>query len=410
MKIFLLSAHQVLDFTCHKTYQRYIQQANQLEKVQRNKLKVFLGQHISQNLSYEQFTKKFPLTRYGDWKSKIEQAHSTGKNTLGPSKIIRFQLSSASSEAIQFIPYTQLFLDELDAAIGFWLSHVYCEYPQLKKSTHYWAVPWLAESQSKFLENSSLNDKRGLRNLSKGVLNKITQSVPSEIALASSVDDALFATATYLVADKRLGMIAVWSPTTALQLLDMIQQFQDEIVQVLKSGKWMREGLNFLDVPKSCEQCYKLQQLNLTEPSAWKKLWPKLSLISTWDTASAPQWIEQLQQRIDGVAFAEKGLWTTEGVVTIPFTDRFPLSYQSHFYEFLLQESNQVVPSWQLKLGDIVSPVITTGSGLIRYVMDDELEVTDFYQQIPCFQLLERKMTVNLAEENLITMQRCGQL
>ena len=76
MKIFLLSAHQVLDFTCHKTYQRYIQQANQLEKVQRNKLKVFLGQHISQNLSYEQFTKKFPLTRYGDWKSKIEQAHS----------------------------------------------------------------------------------------------------------------------------------------------------------------------------------------------------------------------------------------------------------------------------------------------------------------------------------------------
>jgi GH3 auxin-responsive promoter. len=77
--------------------------------------------------------------------------------------------------------------------------------------------------------------------------------------------------------------------------------------------------------------------------------------------------------------------------VTIPFANRFTLSYQSHFYEFILQDSQKVVPSWQLKIGDIVSPVITTGSGLIRYVIDDELEVTDFYQQVPCFKFLGRK-------------------
>src|SRR5690606_18179275 len=126
--------------------------------------------------------------------------------------------------------------------------------------------------------------------------------------------------------------------------------------------------LSFLQVPKSCQQCYRLQDLDLTQATAWKKLWPKLSLVSSWDTASAEQWAVQLQQRIAGVAFEGKGLWATEGVVTIPFANRFTLSYQSHFYEFILQDSQKVVPSWQLKIGDIVSPVITTGSGLIRYV------------------------------------------
>ncbi|OTG82819.1 GH3 auxin-responsive promoter [Acinetobacter sp. ANC 5054] len=401
MGLLLSSAHQVLDFACRKAYQRYIQQANQLELVQRNKLRGFLTQHISQNLSYEQFTKKFPLTRYANWKSKIEQSRSSGKNSLGPGRIVRFQPTSGSSEAIKFIPYTQLFLDELDEAIGLWLCNLYREHPKLKNSTHYWSVSWLPESQRKLLENSNLNDDSALLNVSKRVLSKITQSVPTEIALASSAEDAMFATAVYLVADKHLGMISVWSPTFALQLLDIIQQSKDEIIHVLKYGNWQREGLNFLAVPKSCEQCYKLQQLDLTDASAWKKLWPKLSLISSWDTASAAQWAEQLQQRVDGVAFEGKGLWATEGVVTIPFADRFMLSYQSHFYEFLLQDTNQVVPSWQLKLGDIVSPVITTGSGLIRYVIDDELEVMDFYEQVPCFQFLGRKMTVDLVGEKL---------
>jgi len=45
--------------------------------------------------------------------------------------------------------------------------------------------------------------------------------------------------------------------------------------------------------------------------------------------------------------------------------------------------------------------VITTGSGLIRYVIDDELEVVDFYQAIPCFRFLGRKMTVDLVGEKL---------
>lgn len=127
----------------------------------------------------------------------------------------------------------------------------------------------------------------------------------------------------------------------------------------------------------------------------------KLTLISSWDTEGATAWATPLQARIANVAFEGKGLWATEAVVTIPYENQYPLSYQSHFYEFLLQGTDQIVPSWQLNLADIVSPVITSGSGLIRYVIEDELEVTGFYQQVPCFRFLGCKMTVDMVGEKL---------
>lgn len=408
MGLLLSASHQILEFACRKAFQRYRQQANDLEMVQRQKLDQFLKQHTSQSLSYEQFVEKYPLTRYSHWKEKIEQSRQSGKNCLGSGKIVRFQPTSGSSEALKFIPYTQSFLNELDVAIGLWLTNLYREYPQLKNSTHYWSVSWLPESQRKLLENSNLNDDSALLNVSKRVLIKITQSVPTDIALAESAEDAMFATAVFLVADKNLGMISVWSPTFALQLLDVIEQNQNEIVKVLRTGQWKRRSLDYLEAPQSSEQSYKLQRLDLKHPTAWKNLWSKLTLISSWDTASAERWAKHLQDRVANVAFEGKGLWATEGVVTIPFNNRYPLSYQSHFYEFLNVESGQTVPSWGLKQGDIVSPVITTGSGLIRYVIDDELEVTGFYEKVPCFLFLGRKMTVDLVGEKIdqITAQK----
>ncbi|QIO06315.1 GH3 family domain-containing protein [Acinetobacter shaoyimingii] len=394
----LIGAHQILEMACKKAYKTYHQQINQLENVQREKLKIILK---DETLSYEEFRTKFPLTRYSDWKDKIENSREQSINLLNGDKIIRFQPTSGSSEALKFIPYTQGFLDELDQAIGLWLTSLYLEYPNLKHSTHYWSVSWLPESQRKLTLSDNLNDDSALLSFTKRFLTKITQAAPADIALAESAEDAMFATVVYLVADENLGMISVWSPTFALQLFEIIQENQQEIAKVLKHGKWSRPSLNFLKVPKSAKQSKKLLELDLNHANAWKKLWPKLELISSWDTASARHWALNLREKIANVSFEGKGLWATEGVVTIPLNGHYPLTYQSHFYEFLNLADQSIVPSWELKVGQIVSPILTTGSGLTRYVIDDELEVTAFYHQIPCFKFLGRKMTVDLVGEKI---------
>ncbi|MFE1971504.1 GH3 auxin-responsive promoter family protein, partial [Acinetobacter baumannii] len=90
--------------------------------------------------------------------------------------------------------------------------------------------------------------------------------------------------------------------------------------------------------------------------------------------------------------------------VTIPYNDQYPLAYQSHFYEFEYLEGEkqgQIVPSWQLKQGDVVSPLITSGNGLLRYCLDDCLKVTGFLEQIPCFEFQGRRFGVDLVGEKL---------
>ena len=398
MSLVLFGAHQVLSLACKNTYRQFYRQSNQLQQVQIQKLKQILNQS---HLSYEEFKSNFPITRYVDWKDKIEHSRASNINQLNGENIIRFQPTSGSSEALKFIPYTQSFLDELDQAIGLWLRSLYKQYPNLKNTTHYWSVSWLPESQRNNDENKNLNDDSALLGFTKRILTHVTQSVPSEIAMAQTAEDAMFATASYLASDENLGMISVWSPTFALQLLDIIQQHQLEICEVLHSGRWNRNSLQFLKAPKSVKQSQILASLNLNHPDSWKQLWKKLTLISSWDTASASHWAAVLRRRVNQVAFEGKGLWATEGVVTIPLEGHYPLMYQSHFYEFLDLDDGQIYPSWNLRIDQKVSPILTTGSGLTRYIIDDELRVSEFYRGIPCFEFQGRKMTVDLVGEKI---------
>lgn len=398
MGLFLYAAHQVFDMACKKAFKQFHTQAKHLEQVQKAKLNQIIGRN---GLSYDAFKAEYPITRYADWKAQIEQSRLTQINQLNSQKIIRFQPTSGSSEALKFIPYTAAFLDELDQAIGLWLKSLYVQYPKLKNTTHYWSVSWLPESQRNLSANKNLNDDSALLNITKRVLSKITQSVPPDVALAESAEDAMFATAVYLVSDTNLGMISVWSPTFALQLLTIIEQHQSEIAEVLRYGQWTRNSLNFIKAPHAIQQSHVLTQLDLMQASEWKKLWPKLVLISSWDTASAAHWAKILCAKISDVAFEAKGLWATEGVVTIPLNHHYPLSYQSHFYEFLDLDTDQVYPAWQLNVGQRVSPILTTGSGLTRYIIDDELVVSEFYLNIPCFTFMGRKMTVDMVGEKI---------
>lgn len=394
----LFGAHQILNMACKNAHKMFYQESKNLQDVQLNKLKsLFDEPHIN----YDDFIKRYPVTRYADWKSRIEDSRISNKNLLNNSKLVRFQPTSGSSEALKFIPYTQCFLDELDQAIGLWLTSLYRQYPKLKSTTHYWSVSWLPESQRNLTSNKNLNDDSALLSFTKRILTHITQAVPSNIALAESAEDAMFATAVYLVKDANLGMLSVWSPTFALQLLEVIETNKQEICKVLEIGQWTRTSLNFLKISNAKNRAKILEKLDLNDSTSWKKLWPKLILISSWDTASAEYWAQNLKDKIAGVNFEGKGLWATEGVVTLPLEGYYPLTYQSHFYEFLDLNNDVVVPSWELKIGQKVSPIITTGSGLIRYIIDDELEVNTFYHGIPCFKFLGRKMTVDLVGEKI---------
>jgi len=401
--------HQALRLACYRADAAFRGQSQQLEKVQRQKLAQILGQVAAAQSSvrapvpsYEQFALQQPVTRYAQWQERIH-AQRRGESALTSSPLVRYQPTSGSSEKLKLIPYTKSFINELDAAIAPWLASMYRQHQGMSRGTHYWSVSWLPQSQFADLQGN-LNDDSELLGVVKRVLAGQSQAVPADVALAASADDALFATLCYLVANKQLRLLSVWSPTFALQLLEALPLWADDIIDVLSQGNWRArsQSLARLKAPYAPQRAIDLKRiLALPRHLLGAELWPDLAVVSAWDTADAAPWAQQLQACFPQAAFEGKGLWATEGVVTIPVDGQYPLAYHSHFYEFEDLEHGGILSSWALKEGDIVSPIITSGNGLLRYQLDDRVQVSGFWQGIPCLKFLGRRFGVDMVGEKM---------
>ena len=401
--------HTALRLACYRADAAFRGQSLQLEKVQRQKLKQILTQVAAAQPSaralipcYEEFAAHQPVTRYAQWQERIN-AQRRGESALTTSPLVRYQPTSGSSEKLKLIPYTKGFINELDAAIGPWLASMYRQHQGMGQGTHYWSVSWLPQSQFADLQGN-LNDDSELLGVVKRVLAAQSQAVPADVALAASADDALFATLCYLVANKQLRLLSVWSPTFALQLLEALPVWADDIAEVLSKGDWCsrRESLERLNAPYAPKRAVELKRiLALPRAALGAELWPDLALVSAWDTADAAPWAQQLKACFPQAAFEGKGLWATEGVVTIPIDGQYPLAYQSHFYEFEDLQNGGILASWELKEGDIVSPIISSSNGLLRYQLDDRVQVSGFWQGVPCLQFLGRRFGVDMVGEKM---------
>ena len=122
--------------------------------------------------------------------------------------------------------------------------------------------------------------------------------------------------------------------------------------------------------------------------------WPKLGLVSCWGDAQAAAFLPDLQAAFPGVTIQPKGLLATEGVVTLPVGDRYPLALRSHFFEFESEDS-AVQPAWKLGDGENYKVILTTGGGLYRYALRDRVRVDGFLGDTPCLRFLGKADNVS---------------
>lgn len=400
------AGHALLRMACLGSARRFSADLDRLEQVQQRKLRELLSVHVDgQSVhSPEAFRRQFSVSSYADWRAPVTEWQQGGRGLM-TSPVTRFQPTSGSTSAIKWIPYTRLFLAELDAAIGPWLMDMYRQYPRLSHGSHYWSLSWLPTDMRD--QHSNLNDDSRLLSFGKRLLAGMTQSVPDSVALAPSAELASFATLAWLAADRELSMISVWSPTFALTQQDQLFQWRHQLAEVLDCGHWGRYhgSLSQVPCPHSPGQAAMLRQWrDRHDPAQVSELWPRLSLISAWDTGAAAGWAQLLQHRLPMADFQGKGLWATEGVVTFPWQGNHVLAYQSHVYEFENLDNGELLWPWQLKEGMQVAPVLSTGSGLMRYRMGDCLRVGSFHGAVPTMTFLGREDGVDLVGEKLSTV------
>ncbi|MFT5881255.1 MAG: hypothetical protein ACI86X_002394 [Moritella sp.] len=413
MKWLNLVAHKSAKQLSSRGYKQFCQALSNPQAVQRAKLTSLLTKispsvsgkkyNLSDTLFYEEFVNRVPITEYEDWAEQIELARSGKSRVLSCEANERFQPTSGSTSKIKWIPYTQSFLNELDAAISPWMMDMYKQNPGMLTGTHYWSLSWVPTELRRTIAGA-VNDDLKLLPWWKRVFMGLTSTVPEDVSLAATSEDSQFATLCYLLADESLSFLSVWSPTFALTLFDSIHEHKLELISVLTLGQWGKRApdLSGLKCPASVRVADLLEQWqgNISA-ELLQEVWPNLALVSAWDTSSSSTWAKKLHNFLPQGKFQGKGLWATEGVVTIPFQGQYPLALCSHFYEFIDLTTEQVLPAWKLQQDQIVRPVLTTGSGLLRYAMKDKLRVSGFLKDCPCFEFLGRLEGVDLVGEKM---------
>jgi hypothetical protein len=407
--------HRVAARVVSRHYRRFRHALDQPEAAQREALARVLGflepatlargAGLGRDTTYEQFASRMPACSYSHLEGLIaEQRLRVERSLIAPGPV-RFIPTSGSTSTRKWIPATVASGREFDAAAGAWMTDVAREDRSILDGRHYWSLSWLPDEMRR--EPGCNDDLEFLPPLHRWLL-KRTMTVPADVASLSTAAASRRATVVHLAACQDLRLISVWSPTFMLALLDELERAREPIADALGRGPWAPAWSAEFGphppgvAPRSARAARILRDADSElEPSVLAALWPRLGLLSAWDSATSSGFAASLRARMPGVPFQGKGLWATEGVVTIPFQGSYPAAITSHFLEFRCLDSGRIHPVWQLRTGQRVQPILTTGAGLLRYELDDEMRVTGRLGRTPCLRFEGRLGGLDLVGEKL---------
>lgn len=385
--------HDILNFYFSFKRRSFIKDSYSLEAVQKKKLENIFN--VLRNTSHYQSLHKpeellqGPLRTYTDFEPLVERQIQTHEDIIS-TEISRYEYTSGSTKSKKKIPYSKEFLNELNEASSVWMGDLYQKYPGIKGGPHYWTLSWNPDQDT--------DDSNLFPWLQRIFLQKILL-LNHKIKSTPTLESSWFATLVYLIACRNLSLISIWSPTLLMRIKRDIQSLSTELYKTLMDKHWAMHTLDLSGLPIPAFD----QQIDHNDLASFnvKKIWPKLSLVSAWDSANSRFYFDELRSQMPDLNFQGKGLWATEAVVSIPFDGKKVLAYKSHYYEFRCLDSGKIYQSWELKKDQIIEPIITSANGFTRYLIEDQIQVSDFYNSVPCFDFLGRSGTSDMVGEKL---------
>ena len=222
-------------------------------------------------------------------------------------------------------------------------------------------------------------------------------AVPSQVASVKDPDDYFLALACCLVAAEDLEVISVWNPSFLEHVIVTIIRRHPEIAGHLAHGQLNVGGINIrLKHKGALERLSQGIEIYRKKPEGsdiWRLLWPKLQLISCWNSAHAGMSADRIRKLFPHVFLQGKGLLSTEAPITVPILSHHggtvPL-VQEVFLEFKHQVTGEVFPIWQLRENHTYELIITQKGGLWRYQTGDLVKVGEAYINTPSLKFLHR--------------------
>ncbi len=358
--------------------------------------------------SLEDFQKHVPVCDYEGLRPKIDEIASGGQGVLTSEPVLMLEPTGGSSGGTRLIPYTATLRRQFQRAIATWMYDVLSGFPSCRRGRAYWSISPAAQRPEKTPGGIRIgfdSDAEYLAGWQRWAMKRLL-AVPTSVAQIRNIENFQYATLAGLLAAKDLALISVWSPTFLTTLFARLPNWAEQIAEDIDAGQLHFPQTNAdryskeLSIERNCNRSRflksKLQQFG---PSSQflKEIWPSLSLLSAWGDASSSMFVPEIKGWLPDIPFQPKGLLATEGVTSFPLKSGrgSALAIRSHVFEFQPTETAADLArpakwAWELEEGRRYQVLLTTGGGMYRYAIGDEIEVTGFIRQCPLLKFTGR--------------------
>ncbi|HOV12733.1 MAG TPA: GH3 auxin-responsive promoter family protein, partial [Spirochaetota bacterium] len=272
--------------------------------------------------------------------------------------------------------------------------------PNLFLSSHYWSISPKNDCEiTKSKIKVGFDSDSSYLGLLGEFISKNLFAVPEIFKSIRDIDDFEYLTLLFLVKNKHLGLISIWSPTFLTVLLSSLVKHYSQIIDDIENGEYKNDDMDralLLKIntylKKDKKRAEYLKTIDITKKSNTEKIWQNLKIISVWDDGSSKLFIKDLKEYFPNILIEGKGLLSTECVVSIPFGKSRvkTIAVNSHYFEFIDESNDSIKNLWEIEIGKRYIVVVTTSGGLYRYNTNDIVEVTDFYNKIPVIKFISR--------------------
>lgn len=416
---FVLNSLLTISYIKHELIFRY--SLSNVEKVQRRLLLIILNNNketkfgikhkFSSIREIRDFQRKVSITTYDDYQNYIKLICDAKPCVLTEENIKLLEPTSGSTARSKLIPYTESLKKEFQKGIGPWIFDIYTKRSKLLAGNSYWSITPL--TRKTMLKKSKIpigfDDDTSYFGFFQKFLLNATLAVPNELKNIKDIDSFRYVTLLFLLKNKHISFISIWNPTYINFFLNNLERDIGDLILDIETGevsykikldsKLRRIITRKLSKDKKradeLREIFNKQRIvkHSKGESIYEQIWPNLSLISCWDSGNSAHYINEIKRYFPNVEIQGKGLIATEGFVSLPrFNLQFPaLSINSHFFEFIDKENNNIKLAHELETGKVYSVIITTGGGLYRYNLNDLVGVKGFYNTTPLIEFLSKE-------------------
>lgn len=346
---------------------------------------------IKDKLSLSDFQNKIPLNSYESLSKYLENDHSyNNKNIVNPSAIL-WEKTSGSSQKKKLIPYNRYALRDFRDMIVYWVADLVRTSQNLRIRKIFFSVSLHLDTNSG-IENDTDYLPWYFQFFFKKYL-----LIPKDLKKIKDPRSFNLYLCSHLLLDRDINILFIWSPTYLISLMEFIKENKEELLKILKMKNFEYNLVSFPIFAKNEREIDEIEKIITTGQ------WKEIDIISCWVDGSSQYFLEELGSYFPQAKIQGKGLLATEAPITFPSNisgGYLPL-INNLFYEFI-DKNNNIKLIHELEVGQKYELIISNRSGLIRYQMNDIIEVTNFHHATPCFKFISRTgMSVDLTGEKL---------